>query len=203
MSMGEVLSQNENIEAKEEWYNAFLEGTSRFPQGFFGNSIFMAKALLDEDSPETRKFQHARLSHKQKEHAAFIAESHHRKEGVTIGESEVARIQNNPHRPNSIGVENIWGGGKTNALGRIGKFAKILDPQAPQIFLYSHIAPELLEKLRQVLGVCVEALRTSEATDLSREYKTLRSKLNTEYARQVARPQLDAIKEKAHRLLFN
>ncbi len=116
---------SESPKAKEEWVDAFLEGTSRFPLGFFGSSMFMGEALFSERRFDHNTFSKAILSQGQIRRAASLAEAHHTNREVELTEGEQA-VRGNPQRPRNARIEMIWYKAKAATSIRLENFARIL-----------------------------------------------------------------------------
>ncbi len=192
-------------ESEDSWCRAFVEGTSRFPQGFFGNSTYLAAALLDCETPDLRKSAYSKLSPAQMMHVAALAEGQHRKRSIEIKVHAPARDTENPHRPNVDSINHIWNIGMITAQGRIDKFAQILaERSAPSSPLYgrARLDSGLLQELRRALRACTDALDSSEGVALSREYKTLIVQMNAGYEKRELIQKMDELKLRVQNQVF-
>ena len=166
-----------NREVKEEWCGAYLKGVSRFPQGFFGTSTYIAGALLKTGIHEDLdQLSHSRLSQEQLTRVARAAESHHKKQEVILPDSQ-RDISVDPHTPSDDAISHTWEGGSGMAQQRLYEFQDILtngaeiDPDLMYATKYDITKnPEVLAQMKKAVDAIIDVLNSPEGEAISDAY---------------------------------
>ena len=166
-----------NREVKKEWYDAYLHGVSRFPQGFFGISTYVASALLETDiQKHLNQFSLSKLSEQQIERISRAAESHHEKRGVTLPDSQ-RDIPADLYTPSNEALSESWVNGSRMAQQRLYEFQGILthgvekDPDLVFTTKYKITEnPHVLAQMKKAINAIVEVLDSLEVDIIRDEY---------------------------------
>ena len=163
--------EKEGLPVKEKWFDDLVEGVSRFPQGFFGISIFLARALLHEKEPPFAEFTQTRLDTNQLKSLADLGAKHHRAKGVILGKDYRARTDDDKE-PNDFSVKHIWYTGAQSANERMTAVYNILLPYIRTTLpdMRSIDSPPVVERIRAVFDDYVSVLKSPKGTELSKEY---------------------------------
>jgi len=171
----DAVEHNKRI-AKDEWVSGFVKGNSRFPFGFFGSSVYLAHAVLEDPKADFSEFLDSTLSIEQLAKLGTVAEAHHTKQTITVSEDSREYVSS-AHRPSPEKLERIWEVAKTNAFERLEWFAAVVEPiQGPMIDKHQEFVqylqdnPLLREQLRNIVNAYIDAMEMPEIKDIRKRY---------------------------------
>lgn len=155
--------------AGQSLYDGFIEGVSRFPQGFFGISVFMGDAFLQLQTMRLTDFESVRLTPQQTRAMALAAERQHEKKHVRV--PEMYTVIGSRTRPNDMSIAHIWSVGREAVERRVGLVTSAIyvwSRVSMRAYDYAH--PTVQTKVRQTFAAYCDALRTDEGRALSADY---------------------------------
>jgi hypothetical protein len=188
---------------REAIFKAFLEGVSRFPQGFFGVSIFEGNEILQQQETPLDGFRSFNLNAKQMERLMESADRQHKTRDVRLhfGSAE----SDSSTRPNYTRTSNVWTIGQEITRERLIGVNALLHQHLVDESLhrnYDYTSPEIQAQVRAVFQAFVAALSSPEGKALTEDFVSLIQKAMRAGNMQILYEEVVDIKNRAHDLLY-
>lgn len=198
--------EREPVYAKEEWFEAELEGNLRVPQTYLGIGAFLTEALLRDESPDFDGFLESKLSEEQLARFRNAMNSAHKSRNIPVGSRDeiksilrsITEQRGGEEPPFRLSVSDkmlheIWGEAKASVLHGILNILNNL-PETSESDVINHDAEDGFTQLKERLradstraGVhkaaqeAVDAFRSEEGRELAEKYRSFFQFKNREY----------------------
>lgn len=178
---------------EKEWFDSYLEGNMRVPQTGFGIELFVLNTVLKSGDGKLNKLIKSKISPEQLKrmreamNAAHAAKHipNRSSEEIHKAVGEIKQASGKIYQPNPFEVTDdrlslLWDGFKFRTLRLIGRIILGAGKKIEQndetsdrneVILFLNTNPEILETIKKLASLGIEALRSEEGKKLASEYR--------------------------------